>query len=270
MPENKKIKAVLFDLGETLLNYGRFSTTKMFREGARSSYEFLQSCGAAAGGLGNFELYCWRNLLALWVRRFISRINRRDFNSLVLLRGVGRKKGVNLDKHQWREFAWQWYQPLFRIARIEPGTVEALSSLRKMGLKLGIVSNTFVNGNTLERHLEQSGLLEFFTVRVYSCEFDFRKPDARIFRIAAQRISEAFDNILFVGDRIEYDIQPTLKLGMKAVVKSAYTNISKRVPLGARRINSLSELPGIIEKINIELHKGHHNRNVGRVDNQRN
>jgi len=267
MPQSKKVKAVLFDLGETLLNYGRFSTIKMFREGARSSYKFLQNCGYS---LGSFEFYCWRNLLALWLRRILYRIRGQDFNSLVLFRSIGRKKRINLDKYQWQEFAWQWYQPLFRIAYIEPETIKTMSSLRKMGLKLGIVSNTFVNGNTLEKHLEQVGLLEFFTVRLYSCEFDFRKPDARIFKIAARKIGEDFENILFVGDRIEYDIRPTLKLGMKTVVKSAYTNTAKRVPFGARRIKSLSELPSIIEKINIELDKGHHNRNVGRVDNQRN
>lgn len=247
MPENRKVKAVLFDLGETLLNYGRFSTVKVFREGARASYDFLQSCGHNVGG---FEFYCWRNLLALWGRRLISRIRRRDFNSLILLRGVGRKKGINLDKHQWREFAWQWYTPLFRLATIEPGTIETLNSLRKMGLKLGLVSNTFVDGDTLERHLEQVGLLRFFPVRIYSCEFDFRKPDARLFKIAAGKIGEHLQNIMFVGDRIDYDIAPAIELGMNAAVKSAYTNISKKVPTGAHRINTLSELPGIIEKTN--------------------
>ena len=54
MPENK-IKAVLFDLGETLLNFGKIKTTSLFREGARLSYDYLKSMGQSVGG---FEYYC--------------------------------------------------------------------------------------------------------------------------------------------------------------------------------------------------------------------
>ena len=168
------IKAVLFDIGETLLNFGKVNTTRLFREGARLSYDFLQSCGQP---VGNFEYYCWRNLIALHVRHWLSHITKKDFNSLVLLRGIGTKKGIRLDRQQWRHFAWLWYEPLSKAAQTEPKTKEALAALRERGLKLGIVSNTFINASFLEKQLEQLGVLDFFEVRLYSYEFDFRKPD---------------------------------------------------------------------------------------------
>jgi putative hydrolase of the HAD superfamily len=139
---------------------------------------------------------------------------------------------------------------LSKIATTEPRIKETLTALKELGLKLGIVSNTFINGHSLEKHLEQVGILDFFTVRVYSYEFDFRKPDARIFSIAAERIGEAVENIMYVGDRIDKDIRPTLKLGMQPVVKAAYTNAGKKLPEGAWKITHLSELPALIEKIN--------------------
>ena len=37
---------------------------------------------------------------------------------------------------------------------------------------------------------------------------------------------------------------------MQAVLKTAYTNAGKKIPKGAWKINQLSELPGLIEKIN--------------------
>ena len=248
MPD-KKIKAVLFDLGETLLDFGRVDTTRLFRQGARLSYDFLKSTGQP---VGSFEYYCWRNLIALRIRRWISNITKNDFNSLVLLRGIGTKKGIRLDRQQWQHFAWLWYEPLSKVSRAEPKAKETLTRLSKMGLKLGIVSNTFVNAASLERHLEQVGILDFFTVRVYSYEFDFRKPDARIFRIAAERIGQMPGNVLFVGDRIKSDVKPALGSGMQAVLKAAYTNAGKKTPKGARKINQLSELPALIEKINAE------------------
>jgi len=246
MPD-KKIKAVLFDLGETLVNFGKIKAGRLFRQGARLSYDFLKSCGQP---VGNFQYYCWRNLLALRIRHLLSNITKNDFNSLALLRGIGIKKGIRLDGQKWRQFAWLWYEPLSKIATTEPKIKETLTALKNSGLKLGIVSNTFVNGCSLEKHLEQIGILDFFTVRVYSYEFDFRKPDTRIFKIAAERIGETMENILYVGDRIDKDIRPALRSGMQAVLKNAYTNAGKKIPNGVFKINQLSELPGLIEKIN--------------------
>jgi putative hydrolase of the HAD superfamily len=248
MPD-KKIKAVLFDLGETLLNFGKIKAGRLFRQGARLSYDFLKSHGQP---VGNFTYYCWRNLISLRMRYLISNITKKDFNSLVLLRGIGTKKGIRLDRQQWRDFAWLWYEPLRKMATTEPGLKQTLVALKDSGLKLGIVSNTFVSASSLEKHLEQVGILDLFTSRVYSYEFDFRKPDTRIFKIAAERIGEMVENTLFVGDRIDKDIKPAMKSGMQAALKNAYTNNGKKTPKGAWRINQLSELPPLIKKINTE------------------
>jgi HAD superfamily hydrolase (TIGR01549 family) len=242
-----KIKAVLFDLGDTLLDFGKLNPGEIFRQGARLSYDFLKSCGQP---VGSFRYYCLWNMAALYFRRVLSNITRNDFNSLALLRGVGMKKGIRLDGDQWRYFAWLWYEPLRKVATVEPDIKETLTKLKNSGLKLGIVSNTFVCGDSLEKHMEQVGILDFFAPRMYSYQFDFRKPDARIFRFAAERIGEAPQNILFVGDRINMDIRPALKNGMQAAMKTAYTNNGKKIPAGAWKINHVSELPALIEKIN--------------------
>ena len=244
---NNQVKAVLFDLGETLLDFGRVKTTRLFRQGARLSYDFLKSSGQPVGG---FEYYCWSNLIALRFRHLISHITKNDINSSALLRRIGTKRGIKLDGRQWRHFAWLWYEPLSKIAKTEPKIKETLISLKGLGLKLGILSNTFVNAHSLEKHLKQLGLLDFFMVRMYSYEFDFRKPDTRIFKIAAERIGEAAENILYVGDDINRDIKPALKVGMKPVLKAAYTNAGKTTPDGAWKINQISELPALIKKIN--------------------
>jgi putative hydrolase of the HAD superfamily len=244
---DKKIKAVLFDLGETLLDFGKVNPGEIFRQGAGLSYDFLKNSGQP---VGNFKYYCLWNMAALYFRRIVSNITRNDFNSLALLRWAGMKKGIHLDGQQWRQFAWLWYEPLRKLAAVEPDIQETLSNLKNSGLKLGIVSNTFVNSVSLEKHMEQVGILDFFEPRLYSYQFDFRKPDARIFRLAAERIGENTENILFVGDRIDKDIKPALKVGMHAVMKTAYTNAGKKIPDGAWKINHISELPDLIEKIN--------------------
>jgi HAD superfamily hydrolase (TIGR01549 family) len=229
------------------LNFGRINAVGLFRQGARLSYDYLKSCG---NKVGNFEFYCWRNLIALRLRHLISYFTGNDFNSSAFLRGNGTKKGIKLDGEQWRQYAWLWYEPLSKVAKIEPDIKQTLTSLKNSGLKLGILSNTFVSSYSIEKQLIQIGIFDFFPVRLYSYEFDFRKPDLRIFRIAAERIGEAVENIMYVGDRIDKDARPTLKLGMTSVIKTAYTNTGKNIPQGTYKIDNLSELPALVEKIN--------------------
>jgi HAD superfamily hydrolase (TIGR01549 family) len=242
-----EIKAVLFDLGDTLLDFGKVSTTKLVLQGARSSYDFLKELGQP---VGSFAGYFMRYLVRLRIRYFLSEYTGRDFDSLTLLEKVGRKEGMTCSREQWEQVIWHWYKPLSDLARVEANLKETLSGLRAFGLKLGIVSNTFVNRASLERHLENLGIRDFFSVRVYSYELGLRKPDMRIFKIAAEKIGEALENILFVGDRIDADIRPALRGGMAAALKEAYTNAGKRTPPGAWRIQHISELLGLIEKTN--------------------
>ena len=243
----KKIRAVLFDFGETLLTFGKVNTARLFRQGARLSYDFLKSHGQP---VGNFEYYCWRNLIALRVRRWLSNLTGRDFDALALLKKVGTKKGVKLGPQQWEHLAWLWYEPLSRIAQAEPNIAETLTALKKLGLKLGIVSNTFVNRCCLEKNLKQFGILDFFAVRLYSYEFGFRKPDTRIFKIAAEKIGEPPENILFVGDRIHEDVKAAIRIGMQAVLKIGPATASKKTPKGTWKIKQLAELPELVERIN--------------------
>lgn len=250
---DKKVKAVLFDLGDTLLNFGRVKATRLFTAGSRASYDFLKNLGLP---VGHFKYHLFLNLIRLRLHRWAGNIMGRDFDTLALLKKLGTKRGFTLDEQQWRQLAWLWYEPLSKIAQVEPDIKQTLTALTKLSLKLGIVSNTCVNACSLERHLKELDILDFFTVRVYSYEFPFRKPDTRIFRIAADRIGELPENILFVGDRINKDTKPALKAGMRAALKAAYTNDRKKVPDGAWKINHISELPTLIEKINAEIKSG--------------
>ncbi len=242
-----EIKAVLFDLGDTILNFGKVDTTRAFLAGARASHAFLRQQGQPAAW---FPWYFACNLVRMRVHYLISNLTHNDFDSLDVLKAIGARQGVKLSPAQWDEFAWLWYEALSRTAQVEPDLRETLDTLRGMGLKLGIVSNTFVSRASLARHLAQLGLLEFFPVQLYSYEYHFRKPSTEIFRIAAGKIGEATESIVFVGDRIDNDVLPAMKSGMHAVLKEAYTNAGKPTPPGAHRVRLLSELPGIIEQIN--------------------
>lgn len=242
-----QIKAVMFDLGETLLNFGKVGTMRVFRQSVRLTYDYLMSHGQPAG---SFWWYFIRNIAAIQVRALWGNITGRDFDALSLLKRFGTRRGYTLNEEQWREVGWLWYEPLSRIANVEPDIKETLTKLKGMGLKLGILSNTFVSAGSLDRQLGQLGMLEFFPYRLYSYQYKFRKPDRRIFEAARAKIGEPAENILFVGDRMDKDVTPALGVGMWAALKLAYTNTGKKIPECVWRIEKISELPGIIEEVN--------------------
>ena len=220
-----EIRAVLFDLGDTILNFGRVSTIGAFWLGARATHSFLREQGQP---VAPFPWYALRNLVRLRMKYMLSNITRRDFDSLELLQTVGVRTGVNLTPEQWEQFAWLWYEPLGRCAQVEDDIRQTLSALKSMDLKLGIVSNTFVNRASLERHLKIISIHDFFSIQLYSYEFHVRKPSPVLFRIATEQIGVPAENILFVGDRIDNDILPAMGTGMRAALKDAYTNEGKR------------------------------------------
>ncbi len=243
----RRIEAVIFDLGDTLLHFGRLSKARLMEEAIRRSYDFLQQHKQPVGPFGAYRLlHFWGirwHLLYSWV-------TGSDFNSLQLLQEYGAKKKMTLSPTQWEELNWRWYEGLADVGQVEPGTTEALDALLSMGLKLGVLSNTFIHSSSLERHMEQEGLLRYFPVRLYSYQYPWRKPNVRIFLEAARQIGVAPENILFVGDLISKDVAGSLAAGMTAVLKTGPSNAGKTVPQGVHRIDRIAELPPLIERIN--------------------
>ena len=243
----KKIQAVLFDIGETLLNFGKVDVIALFKQGGKQAHEFLQKLGQPVESLNTYLL---KHLWMIRVFRVWSYLTGKDFNSLAILKKMEQKRGVKLSPQQWEDFGWCWYEPLSKMAAVETDIKQTLEKLKQAGIKLGILSNTFINAVTLERHLAQFGILDFFPVRLYSYQFKFRKPDSRIFIEAAKKIGCEPCNVLYVGDRLDLDIAGAAKANMPAVIKRAYTNIDKDIPQNVIKIERLSELPGIVEQIN--------------------
>ncbi len=237
------IQAVLFDLGETLLHYEPVDTLECFDQGARLAYHRLQQDGH---DLPSFRRYHRRQRRAIKLAYAWSKLTGREFNSMDLLGRLHRRMHLPADAPTLRDLTGLFYRPLGDHARQEPETTDVLTRLRSEGVSLGLVSNTFVPGCTLDDHLRREGLLEFLPVRVYSCDVGVRKPNPRIFRLALERLGAEADRSLFVGDRLDVDVKGANRVGMISVLKAA------TLPDGGIRpryhIRRLVELPALIAR----------------------
>lgn len=243
----RRINGILFDLGNTLLDFGDVDVPALFEQGAKLAYEYLEQLGQP---LPAFKYYHRFQRMAVWWRYFVSHITKRDFNALDLIGHLSDRLGHDLTKEQMVELAWQWYKPVGQCATTEPGLRETMSRLRENGLKLGLVSNTFIPSEVLDRHLRNIDLIDLLPWRVYSCDFGLRKPHREIFGEALNLIELPARQVMFVGDSLHCDIHGANRMGMVSVLKD---------PLGRRRhwwirarhrIRRIGELPGIIARYN--------------------
>ncbi|OQY07385.1 MAG: hypothetical protein B6I25_02015 [Planctomycetales bacterium 4572_13] len=242
----RQIEAVIFDLGETLLNFGRLDKDAFFDKALLDSYDYLKEL---LQPVGSYRAYRFFHKWGIRWHLLRSWMSGNDFDSLELLKGYGQKRGFHLDESQWEELHWRWYQGLSEVAQIEPGTANALHQLSGMGLKIGLLSNTFVHKSCLERHLESEGLLRYLPDRFYSYDFDYRKPDVRIFQEVADKMGVAAERTIYVGDRVDNDVEGSLAAGMLPVLKKAYTNEKTKTPASVQKITTIAELPELIRQM---------------------
>jgi len=244
LADGSLVRAVLFDLGETLLRFGPLCPQALFNQAARLSYDYLKGLGQPVGSFARYWVVNWIglrwNLLHSW-------IHKCDFDSLAVLRRHGEKKGIRLSDPQWLGLEEAWYRPLAQQVQVEPDLPNTLRQLADRGLKLGILSNSFIHASAMDEHLRQLGLLNFFPVRMFSYEFGFRKPDLRFFHEATRRLGVPPAETIFVGDRIGADVHGSRAAGMIPVLLSAHTNTGKRPPEGVLCIDRLAELPAILD-----------------------
>ncbi|MCY2928717.1 MAG: HAD family hydrolase [Planctomycetota bacterium] len=212
----KRIQGILFDLGDTLLDFGAIDVPALFQAGAKLAHDQLQAWGLP---VPRFARYHRKQLWAIRWSYFKSYLTGREFSALDLIGRLHEEMNYKLTLEQVHELAWLWYRPLRDVATIEPGLAATLESFRRDGLVLGAVSNTFVPGQVLDRHLREEGLLDLLPVRVYSCDVGHRKPDKAIFQIAAKRTALPPAATLFVGDLLTTDIRGSHRAGMISVLK---------------------------------------------------
>jgi putative hydrolase of the HAD superfamily len=210
------LQGILFDLGDTLLDFEPMDTRQVFRDGARLCYERLKSrlprslC---------FDDYCRRQFRSVRWAYFWSKLSGREFDSLALMCRNHARWGIALDPATCDQMMWNWYESLLRHASIADDVIPTLQNLRDHGLKLGLVSNTFIPAAIHDRHLREAGLIDLLPVRVYSSHVRYRKPHPQIFRIALQQLGTPAAATLFVGDMPKADILGAKGVGMKTALR---------------------------------------------------
>ncbi len=124
---------------------------------------------------------------------------------------------------------------------VAEGVIETLEALRGSGVVLGVLSNW---DSRLYQTLDALGLTRFFDHFVVSYEVGLEKPHPGIFLDAARLAGARPAEILMVGDSLDQDILPAMRLGWQTawVRPMAAAAAEADIPAGVSVLKSFHEL----------------------------
>lgn len=194
------IKCVLFDLDETL--FDRAFTLERFLV-----IQFAQ-----------FLKFLGQTTQREWVAKFIEldargqKSKRRLYPEILQL--------FNGDQLASERLITHYFEKSTRDAIAVSGMDELLDSLTAKGVPIGIITN----GETelQSRTIEALGLDRRTRMVLISESVGFRKPDRRIFELAAQQMKMDLHECLFVGDNPTADVLGAHRAGMRVLWFNRY------------------------------------------------
>jgi putative hydrolase of the HAD superfamily len=240
------IKAVIFDMGNTLLQYRRpgDGTWREFEAlGIRSVYRYLVEQGHPLPEAEEaFVDAMFARLAEGWIQATAGTANLRlpDW----IAEGMA-THNLALDDAALVVAASHYARPIREGAAPTPGAVETLAALRARGIATGLISNTVWPGELHLEDLAALGLLPHLQHVLFSGDYGVWKPQPAVFRHMLELLGVSAEETVFVGDSPEEDIVGAQRVGMRAVwMRSGF-------PLGEVRpdavIESLPELLPLLE-----------------------
>ena len=203
------LRAVLFDWGDTLMQFGW--EPELVEAGQRAGIEAVGREGLPE--VGQLSAHFREHYEPLfWVPGTLEEI---EYPGLV--RELFRHFGVEITDAELERYLEAEHAAWEPSRVLGASTHALLEALRSRGLRLGLVSNAFDPGWLLHRDLDQLGVAERIDFAVFSSEIGKRKPHPEIFERALDALEVAPGEAIFVGDRLYEDIRGAGELGMTTV-----------------------------------------------------
>lgn len=243
------LKAILFDLDDTLIDWSGYRTLWETRERALLRGVFDWVC-SDVHPLTDFEALN---------DEFMSRTQQAWENARASLRApnvgavlietlvaVGVPPGSLTERRCLESYRWGAAPG----SVVFPDVVDALKLMRSHGIRFGIVTNAFQPMWLRDVELEEHGLLEFFPeCRISAADVGYLKPHPSIFEFALECLGTKPEETIFIGDNPVADIAGGQSAGMQTILRVTHPSppMLSGLIVPDHALNSFSELPDILD-----------------------
>lgn len=200
-------KMIVFDYGHTLVNEAEFSTSR---------------------GIAAVMEHAVKNTSGADIDE-ISELSRRIFAQAE----PARENNMEVGQRAMQKFLYEFFEIELELTAVEieekfwdgfaPGVAmeaaeELLEFLKKQGIRTGVISNISFSGEAMSRRLNRIFPGNSFEFVMASADYGIRKPDKRLFALAAARAGLSAKEMWYCGDSLFYDIMGAQSAGMHALL----------------------------------------------------
>ncbi|MGH2554506.1 MAG: HAD family hydrolase [Actinomycetota bacterium] len=242
------VRAILLDFGHTLVDFHRT------QEALHAAYEQIRARIEAVAYMEVHELLDLVDRVAGGVDGLVSQSyeegRMEELDQAELFREALSGIGFDLPDDVIEHIVALDHSAYSNSITVEPEVVATLDRLRNSGYRMGLVSNISLRPNLMRADLERMGLSTYLDATVFSSEVGVRKPDARIFHEALDRLGAQSVEAVFVGDRLYDDVSGAQAVGIRAVLTRQFRQEDDPDFAPDAVIKHISELPAVLEEWN--------------------
>ncbi len=212
------MKAVIFDLGHTLIDYYHDWSGPEGRTVSRL-YKLAQEAG------GRMQEAEFRRSVLITLQDDRAR-KMREMLEIPLERVLAiilDRAGCQVDEELIQDGLELFYGALREDRNLIPGTVEMLQRVRDSGYAVGLISDVAwgLPSEYPLRDMRHYGLDRFFDDMIFSSDVGLRKPHPRMFKMALFNLEADRERSMYVGNSLQADVKGAKTVGMKAVLKKS-------------------------------------------------
>lgn len=239
------IKAVTFDLGNTLLRQDNIDWKKLEKAGFLNHINIFSK-----QNLTHPSLKEWSGMYERIAGHFSKIANRYHMEIPAEKIFQTLREFFNIPSAiNTQTLLTTFFVPLMNARLLTEHALDVLKNLSDREIPCGVISNTLVPGVLAREVLERLEIARYFHFTLFSSDFLFSKPHPMMFEIALARFNVKPSQVLHVGDQIDKDVAGARSVGMRTVWINRERKKRKKKNAPDFEIYSLDELPILLKKI---------------------
>lgn len=249
MERMRKIQAILFDLGNTLIYFdAEERLDQVLRLADEALVARLRQLGYALDV--DFHEDFRRRMNLYYQERDVELI---EYTTRYILRNLLEEKGLLVNEASLIDSLHAYYRVTQAHWQLEAETIPTLQRLSQRGYPLGLVSNAADDAD-VQNLVDRSGIRPFFQVILTSAAEGVRKPNPQIFWRALEALDVQPEAAVMVGDTLGADILGAKNAGIFSVwVTRRADNPQNRdhqdIILPDAVIENIEHLPGLLQEL---------------------